>query len=119
VTHNFTKLNLLRNKNFYFVNTVGKKIYFTVPTLDDYITNDTVLEFFSLLQVPLEQFSTTDAPIHNKLEFLLQLLKTELYIETVVTTIHKFMPQVKVHSDGIFIDDYAFTVQEFEWLLES
>jgi hypothetical protein len=49
--HNFTQLNLLRNKDFYFINKNNKKIFFKVPTLEDFIADDTVQTFLSILNI--------------------------------------------------------------------
>jgi hypothetical protein len=116
--HNFTKLQLLRNKEFYFVNTKEERIYFKVPTLDDYIGDEKMLNFFSLLQVSLSDINE-EAKIENKLELLMYLLQGELYLEEIVETLHKLMKNISVRTTGLFYKDYAIQPQEFEWLLNS
>jgi hypothetical protein len=49
--HNFTQLNLLRNKEFYFTNKNEKKIFFKVPTLEDFIADDALQVFLSILNM--------------------------------------------------------------------
>jgi hypothetical protein len=118
MNHNFTKLQLLRNKEFYFVNTKEERVYFTVPTLDDYIGDEKMLNFFSLLQVSLNDLNE-ETKIENKLELLMYLLNSELYLAEIVETLHKLMKDVSVRTTGLFYKDYSIQPQEFEWLLNS
>ena len=116
--HNFTKLQLLRNKEFYFVNTKEERVYFKVPTLDDYIGDEKMLNFFSLLQVSLNDLNE-ETKIANKLELLMYLLNSELYLAEIVETLHKLIKDVSVRTTGLFYKDYSIQPQEFEWLLNS
>ena len=116
--NNFSKLNLLRNKGFYFVGSHNKKIYFKVPTLDDYIADEAMIQFFSIMQVPLESLEI-QAQVKNKLELLLYLIKSGLYLEEIVATLHKLVTNIKVNTTGLFVDSHQLSVNELEWLLDS
>lgn len=49
--HNFTQLNLLRNKDFYLVNKDGAKVYFKIPLLEDFIADEDLITFLGLLNM--------------------------------------------------------------------
>jgi hypothetical protein len=114
----FSKLNLLRNKQFYFTGKHDKKIIFKVPTLDDYIANESMMQFFSIMQISLETLEE-QIKLNNKLDLLVYLVKSGFYLDDIVTTMHKLIPNVSVNTTDVIIDGYTLAPEEFEWLLGS
>jgi hypothetical protein len=114
--HNFNKINLLRNNKFYFIAEDDARIDFTVPTLEDYLDNEMMMSFFSLLQVDYQK--ALEEPLNNQLELLYYCLKEQLFVEEIVTTLHLLIKEPKVMIDKITIGDHVLTIEEFDWLKE-
>lgn len=112
--HNFTKLNLLRNKPLYFMGEDEIKVMFSVPTFEDYLDNEPMMGFFSLLQVSLDQ--NQDYVFDNYLDLLIYCLKEQMFVEEIVTSMHLLIKEVKIEFKGIKAGEHLITKNEFEWL---
>jgi hypothetical protein len=113
--HNFTQLNLLRNKDFYLVNKEDAKIYFKVPTVEDFIVDEDMQTLLSILNL---QWKTLElnTQINNVYELVLFMAFNGVHTEAIATTIYKFVPESSVQTNGIFVEGKRMTPEEFEFI---
>jgi hypothetical protein len=115
--HNVNTLNLLRNKDFVFINNRDTRITFKVPTFEDYITDNNLSTFLSLLEINKDQFDGID--ITSNLKLLLVLLQNNLYSLEILYVLNKYIPDFKAGANNLFVGKEALTSVELDFIIST
>jgi len=116
--HNVSKLNLLRNEEFYIIGKKENKIIFKVPTFRDYSDDRDLTIFFAARDLDWNKVEL-NRTFNNYYELIIFLTAGELYRDAIINTITKFIPEAKVGQDGIYIDKNKLTYEEFAFITDT
>lgn len=116
MNHNITTLNLIRNKDFFFVNSQDKRISFKLPTFEDYISNTYLSTFLSLIELDKKKFNADG--IKTDYELLLFLIQNQLYTDEVFFMLHQYIPNLNIGIDSFEIDGYQLLPEEIDFILD-
>lgn len=113
--HSVNKLMLLRNKDFYFVNENDKRIYFKVPNFDDYLADTNLSIFLSMLEIDKSQFK--EMQIKNNYDLILAMLNNNMYLNEIIPTLHKFIPDLTIEGQGLFVNGEYIIPEELDFII--
>lgn len=114
--HNINALSLIRNKDFYFVNENNVKIQFYVPSFDDYLADTNLSMFIGLLELDKEKFK--EMKIKNNYDLLIQALQNKLYLDEILFTLHKYIPNINYKNGGFFVDEEYMIPAELDFVVD-
>lgn len=115
--HNVTKLNLLRNKDFYFVNDNNKQIFFKVPTLEDFIVDNQLQTFLSTINIKWESLDL-NTKINNVTELLIFMIYNKFQDDVLTTVLHKYIDNLTIKTTGFVVDGEYITNDEFMFITQ-
>lgn len=113
--HNVNNLMLIRNKDFYFMNENDKKIIFKVPNFDDYLADTSLSIFLSMLEIDKTQFKEMN--IRNNYDLILAMLNNNMYLDDILSTLHKYIPDLKVEVAGLFVNGEYIIPEELDFII--
>jgi hypothetical protein len=115
--HNVTKLNLLRNKDFYFVNENNKKIFFKVPTLEDFIVDNQLQTFLSTINIKWQSLEL-NTKINNVTELLVFMIQNKFQDDILTSVLHKYIDNLTIRNTGFLIDGEYITDEQFMFITQ-
>jgi hypothetical protein len=113
--HNISHLTLLRNKGFTLITQMGHKVFIKVPTFEDYIADNSLLTFLSLLDINRSQFVGLD--VETNYQLLLTLIQNNIYTEDITFTLHKYIPDIAIKNEGFFIGKNRLIPPELDFII--
>lgn len=113
--HNVNDLMLIRNKDFYFVNENDKKIFFQVPNFEDYLSDISLSVFLSMLELDKSKFEGMN--INNNLDLVLNMIKNQLYLDDLMSTLHKYIMDLRIDMNGLFVNNEILIAEEFDFIV--
>lgn len=114
-SHNVNDLMLIRNKDFYFVNENDRKIFFTVPSFEDYLTDTNLSVFLSMLELDKTKFEGMN--INTNLDLVVTMIKNQLYLDELMPTLHKYILNLNIDTNGLFVGDEILVHEEFDFII--
>lgn len=114
-SHNVNNLMLIRNKDFYFMNDNDKKIIFKVPNFDDYLADTNLSIFLSMLEIDKTQFKAMN--IRNNYDLILAMLNNNMYLDDILSTLHKYIPDLKIEAGGLFVTGEYIIPEELDFII--
>jgi hypothetical protein len=118
VKNNVNKINLLRNEDFYIMGTKDNKIRFLVPTLRDYTEDNDLTIFFAARDLDWKTVKL-NRTFNNYYELIIFFMAGDMYRDSIINTVLKFIPEARIGQDGIYIDKYKLNYEEFAFITDT
>lgn len=115
--HNINKLTMLANKQFYLVNLSKKKVYFTVPSLQDFLYDTNLATFLTIWDLDLKNFE--EFKVKNRYDLLMMFIKNQMYIDEIFTTVNKYIVDAKIENAGIMINGDRLILDELAFIIQA
>lgn len=115
--HNVNKLNLLRNESLHLITEEEQKIIFFVPTFRDYIEDDDLTFFFSARDLNWKEVELNRS-FNDYYELIIFMAFNNLYSQSIINTITKFIPDSKILNTGVYVNSYRLSYEEFAFITD-